>query len=140
MKTKKEMVVMLGNVALFGGFSKRELNSIQSFGKQVTHPKGKNLAVEGEPGVAFHLILSGRASVFVRGRKRTTLGAGDSFGEVSLIDGGPRTATVTAESDVETLSIAAWDFKSLLHRSPLMSRKLLLQLCRFLRDARSEPA
>ena len=67
------------------------------------------------------------------GVEHATLGAGSYFGEISLIDGGPRSATVTAKSDLKTVSLTSWDFNALLDEYPELARELLIQLCGRLR-------
>jgi uridine kinase len=83
--------------------------------------------------VGFHLILDGNAAVAQGSRSIRTLGPGDHFGEISVIDGKPRSATVTAEGPVRALSLTAWDFQSLLDDSPALTRKVLLGLCETIR-------
>ena len=132
---RKSPVQMLGSVGLFEGLSRRELGLVQKMSRQVEFPPGTTIVKEGEEGVGFHLILSGRAKVSIKGRSRTTLGPGKFFGELSLIDRGRRTATVVAETKVETLSIVSWEFLPLIEKSPSIARKLLVEMCRRLREA-----
>jgi CRP/FNR family cyclic AMP-dependent transcriptional regulator len=120
-------------VPLFEGLSKRELAAVERLGTEVSFDAGQPVVREGERAVAFHLILSGRARVTVGGRSRATLGPGDFFGELSLIDRGPRTATVVATTPLRTFTLASWDFLPLLERSPSIARKLLIEMCRRLR-------
>ena len=70
----------------------------------------------------------------VHGKRRRPLGPGDYFGEISLIDRGPRSATVEADTDVRTFAIASWDFMPLAMESPTMSKKMLLEMCRRIRS------
>jgi CRP/FNR family transcriptional regulator, cyclic AMP receptor protein len=132
---RKSPIEMLGEVGLFEGLSKKELNQISKAGRRVEFPKDSVIVKEGEEGVGFHLIVTGKAKVTVRGRSRTTLGPGAFFGELSLIDRGPRTATVTAATDVTTLSLVSWEFLPLVEKTPSIARKLLLEMCRRLREA-----
>jgi CRP/FNR family cyclic AMP-dependent transcriptional regulator len=132
---RKSPLEMLGEVGLFEGLSKKELNQISKAGRRVEFPKGSVIVKEGEEGVGFHLIVTGKAKVTVKGRSRSTLGPGAFFGELSLIDRGPRTATVTAETDVTTLSLVSWEFLPLVEKTPSIARKLLLEMCRRLREA-----
>jgi CRP-like cAMP-binding protein len=130
---------MLARVKLFDGLSKKELHEVLRLAGEVPHPAGKDIVVEGAEGTGFHLILSGEASVIQRGRRKHKLGPGDFFGDIALIDRGPRSATVRAETPVNTLSIAAWDFRPLLLEHPAMAYKILLELCRRLRAAETPP-
>lgn len=103
--------------------------------REVTHIKGKEVASEGDSGVAFHLILSGRATVTHASQAIRTLGAGDYFGEITMIDGKPRSATITIDEDVHALAIDHGVFESLLDDHPEFARVLLNGLCARLRDA-----
>jgi CRP-like cAMP-binding protein len=135
MADRKALVGLLGSVPLFEGLSKKELDQIVSASKQVNARAGHSVVVEGESGVGFHLILEGKARVSRSGRKLRNLGPGDSFGDIALIDGGVRSASVTAETDLSLLSLTTWQFKPLLLERPQITYKLLLQLCSRLRDA-----
>ena len=130
---KKDILAMLGSVGLFEGLSRREREAILNSGKIVEFPEGKAIVEEGATGVGFHLILEGEAKVTVGGRGRATLGAGSYFGEMSLLDGGPRSATVTTITPVRTLSITSWAFLPLIDDHPSIARKLLVELSRRLR-------
>jgi len=132
---RKSPVQMLAGVGLFEGLSKKELSQVSGTGRRVEFPAGTVIVKEGDDGVGFHLILTGKAKVTVKGRTRSTLGPGKFFGELSLIDRGPRTATVTAETDVTTLSLLSWEFLPLVEKTPSIARKLLLEMCRRLREA-----
>ncbi|MCA1840507.1 MAG: cyclic nucleotide-binding domain-containing protein [Actinomycetota bacterium] len=135
----REDIDLLASVALFEGLSKRELRAIARVAKQVHFPAGHDIVVEGETAAGFHLIAKGKATIVVGGRKRNQLGSGDYFGEISLIDGGPRSATVVAETDVTTLAISAWQFKPLLVQYPSMMKKMLIELCARLRSTQKIP-
>src|SRR2546426_7298361 len=134
---RKRPLEMLASVALFEGLSRRELADIEAMAREVEFPAGEKIVTENEEGIGFHLILSGRAKVTVGNRTRGTLGPGKFFGELSLIDRGPRTTTVTAETAVKTLSLVSWDFLPLLDRNPSIARKIMVELCRRLRNERS---
>jgi CRP-like cAMP-binding protein len=103
-------------------------------GKEVTFDEGKPIVEEGATGAGFHLILEGEAAVLVGGRKRASLGPGDYFGEMALLDGGPRSATVKAMTPVHTLTLASWAFVPLVDKNPPIARKLLVELSRRLRN------
>ena len=130
---KKESVDMLGSVPLFEGLSKKELDLIYREAKQSEFEAGHDIVEQGATGVGFHLILEGKADVLVGGRKRATLGPGDYFGEMSLLDGGPRSATVKTATDVRTLALTSWAFLPLLDKMPSIARKMLVELSRRLR-------
>lgn len=135
MATKKDLLQMLRSVSLFEGLSGKELEALLMVGKEVIHESGDDLVEQGKRGVGFHLITDGKARVLVRGRTVAHLRPGDYFGEMALLDGEPRSATVRAETDVRTLSLASWDFLPLIDRHPSIARKMLLEMSRRLRDA-----
>ena len=134
-----QISTQLAKVPLFSDCSKRELQLISRAAKEVHRKAGTVLAKEGDAGVGLFLILDGTAEVTIGGRRRTTLGPGDFFGEVALLDGGPRTATVTATSDMSLLVLSEWVFRGLLHQHPSIAMKTLSTLAGRLRLASSSP-
>jgi CRP/FNR family transcriptional regulator, cyclic AMP receptor protein len=82
-----------------------------------------------ERGVGFHLIADGTASITVDEKQIATAGPGEYFGEMSLLDGEPRSATVTAITDLTTFSIPSWHFYELLEHHPSMTKALIAELC-----------
>jgi CRP/FNR family transcriptional regulator, cyclic AMP receptor protein len=132
---KTEALQMLSEVPLFEGLSKKELRAIFASSKQVTHRAGSTLAKEGDSGLGFFLIVEGTATVKVGNRVFRRMGPGDFFGEISLLDQGPRTATVEAETDVTTLGLAAWVFKRLIEQNPSIASKMLKVMAQRLRTA-----
>jgi CRP/FNR family transcriptional regulator, cyclic AMP receptor protein len=134
MAKKKDALAMLSSVPLFEGLSKRELNAIVSVAKEIEFDEEHAIVEEGATGVGFHLILEGEVAVLVGGRKRATLGAGNYFGEMSLIDGGPRSATVKTATPVRTLAITSWAFLPLIDKSPSIAKKMLQEMSRRLRS------
>jgi CRP/FNR family cyclic AMP-dependent transcriptional regulator len=119
---------------LFSGLDKRALGRVAEKAKLVKHQAGKAFA-EGTTGIAFHLILDGTVEVSVRDRQPLSFGPGQYFGDISLIDGKPRSATVTAATDVTTASIVSWEFEPLLLEEPVITKALLLVMCQRLRRA-----
>ena len=120
-------------VPLFSEFGDKELLRVVAIAKEVEFPAGKVIAKQRETGVGFHMIVEGEVSVSVDGVEHGRLGPGSYFGEISLIDGGQRSATVTAETDLKTISLTSWDFNVLLDQFPELARRLLIELCRRLR-------
>jgi len=113
--------------------SARELKSIAAIVKEVDFAAGRVICKEGDTGVGLHVIVEGETKVQIGGRTRRRLGAGSFFGEIALLDGGPRTATVVAETPVKALSIVIWDFKPMLKSQSTLALKMLEELCRRLR-------
>ena len=116
---------LLKKVPLFADLEDRELQEIAGSMKQRTFSPGQEIAVEGERGVGFFVIEDGQARVTVHGDEVRRLGPGDYFGEVALIAQTPRTATVTAESDLKTYGMTFWDFRPLVEDTPGIAWKLL---------------
>jgi len=135
MFSKKERVSRLGQVRLFKELSKSDLKELEDIGRVVEHAAGHTIIDQGESGAGFHMILSGEVKVVRGGRTVARLGPGEAFGEMALIDGGPRTATVVAETDTTTFAIATWDFRALVKKRPGMSWSLLLSMTERLREA-----
>jgi len=129
----KTTIAPLERTPLFQGLSKKDLKSLAKAGKAVTVLPGREIVKEGDPGVAFHLILSGSAKVTVGGRARAKLGPGDYFGKMSLIDKEPRVATVTAETKIESFVISTWNFQRIIKDSPSIALKLLIEMTSRLR-------
>jgi CRP/FNR family cyclic AMP-dependent transcriptional regulator len=125
---------MLARVPLFEGLSKKEIKRVASECNEETFNEGQNIVDEGKSGGRFYLIIDGQAKVISRNRTRTTLGPGDFFGEISIIDGGPRSATVRADGYVRALSIASWNFLSVMEENFPIARKVMEQLCDRIRE------
>jgi CRP-like cAMP-binding protein len=135
MTTKKAMAERLRSVRLFQGLSKADLNYVVDIAKVVHHDDGHTITREGDRGAGMQVILEGEARVVRGGRTAARLGPGDFFGEMALIDEGPRTATVIAATPMTTIGIASWDFRPLVKRRPEMAWKLLVHMTGRLRIA-----
>ncbi|MGZ8605988.1 MAG: cyclic nucleotide-binding domain-containing protein [Actinomycetota bacterium] len=129
----------LANVPIFSGCSKRELAVIARAAKEVSHREGTVIAREGERGIGLFLILDGECAVTIGGKGKAKLGPGDFFGEIALLDGGPRTATVTALSPVRLVGITGWVFRGLLMEHPSIALKTLEAVAGRLRAVSKEP-
>jgi CRP/FNR family transcriptional regulator, cyclic AMP receptor protein len=123
-------------VPLFADLSDKDLERVVAISKQVQHAAGKVVVEEDESAVGFHLVLEGSAEASTGGTIVSTLGPGAYFGEISLLDGKPRSASVTAISDLTTFAIPAWNFNRLLDEHPEMMRALLIALCARIRNLR----
>jgi|SRR5215207_4475035 len=125
----------LREVSLFSVCSKRELARIASLADEIDVPEGRVLTRQGEPGREFFVIVDGRARVSVRGRRSRTLGPGSGFGEMSLLDQGPRSATVTAQTEMQLLVLDSRGFSSLITEVPSVAMKMFRAMARRLREA-----
>jgi CRP/FNR family transcriptional regulator len=125
-------------VKLFEGLPEEELNAIERELKTVHHATGHQITVTGDGGVGFMIISEGRATVHTVTGKTRTLGPGDSFGEMALLDDHGRSASIQAETDLTLETIAAWNFKSFLRQHPDVAYNLLKVLSRRVRQAESE--
>lgn len=134
-RADKKLVEQLKTVPLFSGCSARELASLGSFLREVDFPAGRQIVKEGQTGTGLHVIVEGETKVVVGDRTRRRQGPGEFFGEISLLDRGPRTATVVAETPVHTLSLSAWNFRAALKEHPSMAVKMLEELASRIRTA-----
>ncbi|MGZ4131591.1 MAG: cyclic nucleotide-binding domain-containing protein [Actinomycetota bacterium] len=118
----------LREVPLFAGISDPELKRILEIGKEVTHTAGRQVVEADQSGVGLHVILEGQASIHVGGAEVGRFGPGEYFGEMSVIDGKPRSASVVADTDLVTFAIPAWNFERLMEQQPSIMRALLVEL------------
>jgi CRP/FNR family cyclic AMP-dependent transcriptional regulator len=135
-----DVVERLAQVPIFAGCSKKELAAVARSVKTTEHPAGSLVAVEGEPGAGLFVIDKGTADVTIGGRRVNRLKEGDFFGEMALLDGGPRTATVTATSDLRTYVLTEWVFRGLLQQHPTIALRTLEAMAARLRNAGKAPA
>jgi CRP-like cAMP-binding protein len=112
-------------IPLFAICSRKELTQIGRLATRAMLPAGRVLAEQGQPGHELVVIARGTVTVEVDGSTVATLGPGDFFGEISLLDSGPRTATVIAESDVDVYVIGQREFHGLIHQYPAVAVKML---------------
>ena len=136
-RADRKLVEQLKTVPLFSGCSTRELASLGRFLREVDFPAGRQIVQEGRTGTGLHVIIEGETKVVVGDRTRRRLGPGEFFGEISLLDRGPRTATVVAETPVRTLTLSAWNFRAALKEHPSMAVKMLEELASRVRSAGS---
>jgi CRP/FNR family cyclic AMP-dependent transcriptional regulator len=125
MLRKNAKVELIKGVPLFAGCSKRELQEIAGIADELALPDGRTLTREGSTGQEFLVLVEGAAEVKRKGRKVNSLRSGDFLGEIALITGAPRTATVTTTKPSRVLVITARDFKALLRRVPSIQLKVL---------------
>lgn len=135
-----DTATLLARIDLFSGLSSRQLGRLAGRPKEVHHPAGRTVSREGSIGLGFHLILDGEATVSQGATVRRRLGPGEYFGEISMIDGKRRSATVTAETPLRTLTVPHATFEELVDADPAFARGLLTVLCARLREAESARA
>jgi CRP-like cAMP-binding protein len=126
---------VLQEVPLFANVSKRHVRRIAGLATEARFSAGSRIVRQGEPGNAFFVILDGEAAVTRPGRPAIVLGPGDSFGEMALLDGGPRSATVVAKSEVLCLRLVRAAFTKMLTSEPEIALALLVELTTRLRHA-----
>ena len=116
---------MLKKVPLFSGLDDRELEEIASSMKERRVSAGETVLEQGAGGAGFFVVDEGEAEVTVDGTARGTIGPGDYFGEIALLTGSDRTATVTARTDMVCYGMTSWDFKPLVESNSAIAWKLL---------------
>jgi CRP-like cAMP-binding protein len=130
----RRALAALSTVPLFDGLSKRHRRRLAGDADVVPFGPGRSIVREGEAGEAMFVVLSGSARVERRSRKLATLMPGDFFGELSALDGGPRTATVVTETPVEVLRIFRRTLHRLIEEEPALAMGLLEGIARRLRQ------
>jgi CRP-like cAMP-binding protein len=125
----------LKSIWLFSSCTASELRKIRSSLDEVEVPAGKLVVEEGRIGLEFFLIVTGTASVTRSGKKVATLGPGDHFGELALLDRRPRSASVVSETDMDVLVLSQRQFNGLLESVPTIARKMLAAMANRLREA-----
>jgi CRP/FNR family transcriptional regulator, cyclic AMP receptor protein len=126
---------ILAQVPLFSVLSKREVASLARSAHDRKFPAGTVLTDEDQAGVTFGVIVEGQAAVSVHGRRARTLGPGDYFGEMALIDHSYRSATITAETELRCLLFTAWVFRPFAMDHPETAWALLEMMVKRVREA-----
>ena len=129
----QQIIALMKRTPIFSRLKESGLKSVLKSAVQKKSPAGTKLVEEGKGGVGFYLILEGTAEVIREGEKLAELGAGNFFGELSVIDGAPRTADVIAMTDTYCLVITQWAMKSLIENHPEIAQGMLDELVRRLR-------
>lgn len=141
-----DVLAVLEKVDLFEGLGRKVLGRIAESGREETFAPGEQVFAEGEEvsgfrsfspkGVEMHVVLTGTAEASVGGERHGTLGPGQYFGEVSLVDGGPRSADIAAGPDgLTTFALAKWTFAELLEQHPEIAVPMLRVMVGRLRAA-----
>jgi len=129
---------LLRNVDLFEELSKKEIERLAKSFRESRFAAGETIAAEGTRGVGFFIIGEGTVQYSVRGEEVGQGGPGDYFGEIALIDDGPRTATVKAGSDVTAYGLASWEFQPLVEENAALAWELLQGMAKRLRAANQD--
>jgi CRP-like cAMP-binding protein len=133
-RTKRETATALGSVPIFADFSKKHLNRLAGQSDVLAFAAGQAIVKEGDPGETLFIVLSGHAKVTRRRRSVGQVMPGYFFGELSAIDGGPRSASVTAETPVEVLRLFRRTLLALIDDEPQLTLKLLDGIVRRVRQ------
>ena len=129
--TASDWAGVLAGLPLFARISKRRLRKIASLAQVQEFSPGAIVVEIGQPSDAFYLILGGRAKVL--GKSRRTLGTGDYFGEMGLIDGEPRSATIAAEGELQAMKLPRRPFLKLLNQEPQIATAMMAALAERIR-------
>jgi CRP/FNR family cyclic AMP-dependent transcriptional regulator len=127
----------LEQVPLLEELSKRDRQRLAKSLKERTFKPGQEIVVEGRTGVGFFIILDGKAAVTIGGKLVQVLGPGDYFGEMALLDGAARSATITADGELRCATMTSWGFKSFVLDHPQVAWAMLQTLAQRLRESRS---
>ena len=124
---------MLKKVPLFSGLDDKELQEIASSMRERRFKAGDTVTQEGAGGVGFFVVQEGEAEVNVGGEAKGSVGPGDYFGEIALINESPRTATLTARTDMVCYGMTPWDFRPLVETNSTIAWKLLTAMAEKMR-------
>ena len=130
-------VDVLRNVPLFADLDDEDLAGLANQMKERRFSEGSPMTSEGSGGAGFFVMTDGNATVSVGGEAKATLGPGDYFGEIALIDDGARSATVTADSELRCYGLTSWEFRPLVEGNASIAWKLLETMAKRLRAAQN---
>jgi CRP-like cAMP-binding protein len=137
--TDPALIALLAHVGLFAGCSRKELGTIADATYETDIEAGTVMTTQGEEGKDFFVIVEGVATWSIDGEPHGTLREGDFFGEMSLLDGGPRSATVTADSPLIVVVLPRERFEEVIVKAPHVALGMLRELARRLREAETGP-
>jgi CRP-like cAMP-binding protein len=130
-------VEALQNVQLFSTLEEEDMEELARQLHERRFPEGAEVTTEGSTGAGFFVIAAGNAEVLVGGEHRATLGPGDYFGEVALIDDGVRSASIVAATDLLCYGLTPWEFRPFVEEHPKVAWALLQALARRIREAQA---
>jgi CRP/FNR family cyclic AMP-dependent transcriptional regulator len=131
---RDEKLELLNRIPLFSRLDTHNIARVGMLADEVDVPSGKVLIRQGDAGGDLMVLVSGQVAVERNGERLTTLGPGDFFGEIALIDEGPRTATVTTESPSSLLVVTHRDFHALMEEIPEVAVQILAAMAHRLRS------
>ncbi len=134
MAVKTDPTESLRRVPLFAGLDRKELEMLAKLAKEQRYEPGATIVKSGASGHGLYIIKEGNVSVVRDGQKVASMGPGQFFGEISVLDGGPRTADVRADTDTVCLTLISWEIKPLLMDNAAISYKMLLEMVKRLRS------
>ena len=134
MAVKTDPTESLRRVPLFAGLDRKELELLAKLAKEQRYEPGATIVKTGASGHGLYIIKEGNVSVVRDGQKVASMGPGQFFGEISVLDGGPRTADVRADTDTVCLTLISWEIKPLLMDNAAISYKMLLEMVKRLRS------
>ncbi len=137
--TDQEKQEWLRRVPIFAACTDDEVRRVAQKTVEIAFPAGRQIMRQGEVSTGFYVIVEGGAAAQSGGKTVAVFGPGEFFGELALLDRGPRTATVVATTDTRTLGIASWDFLAILEEDHTITLKLLYELAHRLRRTISSP-
>ena len=126
---------VLRQVPLFSNLDEKDLDQLSRQMHERRFPEGAEVTTEGATGAGFFVIIEGNADVSIGGEHRATLGPGDHFGEVALIDDGVRSASIKAATDLLCYGLTPWEFRPFVEDHPQVAWALLETLARRARQA-----
>jgi CRP/FNR family transcriptional regulator, cyclic AMP receptor protein len=132
--TADRRTALIGACPLFRGLEADELGAVADAAIEVDFPAERVIARQGEVGTGFFIVVDGRVRVVRDGTAVAHLGPGEFFGELSLLDGGPRVAQVVAETPTTCLALASWDFERVLRDEPGVALAVLKVVAARLRE------
>jgi CRP-like cAMP-binding protein len=133
--SKRKSTDHLSSIPLFSGLTNKELQVMRGLCEEINVAAGKVICKQGSIGYELFVIVGGTAKVEIDGQVITTLTEGTHFGEMALLDKGPRSAEVTALTDMSLLVMGPREFSTALDKTPGLASKLLAVLARRLREA-----
>jgi CRP/FNR family transcriptional regulator, cyclic AMP receptor protein len=130
-----DVMETVSGIPLFQGVKPKELKKLVARMQERNFGEGDTITTEGKTGIGFFVIEDGNATVSIDGKIVRTLGPSDYFGEIALIDSGPRSATIVATTDLRCQGLTAWEFRPFIEEHPEVAWPMLETLASRLRDA-----